>query len=69
MLPKDKPKKTYNGKCCPDCGEYTLVLIECKTEKDGVEYSEKIRECTECGYSEKFHISQRHFKDVFNPNW
>ena len=68
MKSKNKSKNCF-GKLCPECGEFSLVPADRKVKKDGVEYTKKIMECEECGFTEEFHISPKRFKDVFNPHW
>lgn len=64
-------KKGFGRVCkvCPECGEFSLILVQQKTEKDGVEYTKKIMECDECGFVDDYHVSPKRFKDVFNPHW
>jgi hypothetical protein len=67
----DKKRKMQRrlGRKCPECGG-ELDFVALNTIKDGVLYSEKIIECQDCDYLEKYHISNKKYKDeLFNPKW
>jgi uncharacterized metal-binding protein (TIGR02443 family) len=63
MSEKKKFQKRVNTKC-PDCDSTdSMELFEHIEIIDGVEYSESYLECSECGYNEKKHKSQKKYKD------
>lgn len=60
-------KKKYNkklGKICPEC-EGLLNLVSRKIKTNGIEYVEQYIEC-DCGYSEKFKVSNKNNKEEFS---
>ena len=65
---KKKILRKLNYKC-PDCGAKALVKVERIIKKDGVNYTEPWIECLECEYDEKFRVSEKRNKEVFNPKW
>ncbi len=57
------------GRKCPDCGYGFLMEVVHKENVGGVIYEEKYLECTECQYEQKLRISEKRYKDLFNPKF
>jgi hypothetical protein len=57
------------GRSCPDCETGYLVEVIHKENISGVIYEEKYLECTECSYEQKIRISEKRYKDLFNPKF
>ena len=69
MFDKKKKKQRRLGRKCPEC-DGNLFFVSIETFQDGVKYSEKIIQCSECGYYENFHVSNKKQKgEPFNPKW
>jgi hypothetical protein len=57
------------GRICPDCGSPTLEEVTRKENIGGVIYEEKYIECGECEFEQKMHVSEKRYKDLFNPKF